>query len=143
MVEFYSALFLQHKPRRAGTFLRLSGEKLDQISGEPDSKIEMAWFQIRNLELELIQYHSHPTKKPLEVKVVDALGYNMIVLDVENLAEARKRFEHAGGIIVSEPETLLGGEVIFGRDPDGNLIGLQVADINAPISSQNFVDDGT
>lgn len=143
LVDFYSILFQQLKPRRAGNLLAMSNEKIDRVSGETDSKIEMAWFQIRNLELELIQYHSHPVEGLAKPKAVDALGYNMIVLEVEDLAAARARFEQAGGEIVSEVESLLGGDVLFGRDPDGNLIGMQVAGAGNVISSQNFVDNGT
>jgi len=143
LVDFYSILLGQHDPRRAGTFFKLKGDKLEGVSGLPGSKIEMAWFQFRNLELELIQYHSHPTERPTPARPLDALGYNMIVLDTTNIDEARERFIKAGGEIVSDVETALGGVVVFGRDPDGNLIGMQVVEQTHPLSSQNFTGNGT
>ncbi|BFM18495.1 hypothetical protein R50073_46780 [Maricurvus nonylphenolicus] len=141
-VDFYSAL-LQGEPRRVGGFIKLSGENFDKISGLPDSKIEMAWFQVRNLELELIQYHSHPTETPAAPRPLEALGYNMVVFDVANLNAARERLLAAGGELVLESKPMDGGEILFGRDPDGNLLGFQKIADDAPFSSQNFVDNGT
>ena len=142
-VEFYSTLLEQKKPRRIGRWFSLSGEKFDKVSGLAETKMEMAWFQIRNLELEIAQYISHPTKTPTEPRPVDALGYNMIVFDVTNLGSAREKLIAAGGSVVSEPEPMDGGQIMFGRDLDGNLLGFQVVASEASVSSQNFESDGT
>ncbi|TQV67703.1 VOC family protein [Exilibacterium tricleocarpae] len=142
-VSFYSRLLDQKKPRRVGNLFSLSGDEFDKVSGLPGTKLEFAWFQVRNLELEIIQYHSHPTELPAEPRPVDALGYNMIVFDVTDLAAAREKLVAAGGTVVSEAEPLDGGQVLFGRDPDGNLLGFQVVTADAVFSSQNFTGDGT
>jgi catechol 2,3-dioxygenase-like lactoylglutathione lyase family enzyme len=142
-VDFYSVLLQEEVPRRAGELLKLSGGKLDKISGLPDSRIEMAWFQVRNLELEIIQYHSHPVETPVSPRPLEALGYNMIVFDVADLNAARERLLTAGGKLVLETQPMDGGEILFGRDPDGNLLGFQKIADNAPFSSQNFHDNGT
>ncbi len=143
LVTFYAELLQQHEPRRVGSWLKLSGENLDKVSGQPGSEIEMAWFQIRNLELEIIQYHSHPTQLPGQPRALNAPGYNMIVLDVSSLEEARERFESAGGTIEGEATTFVGAPTLFGRDPDGNLIGMQVSTADATISAKNFANNGT
>ncbi len=143
LVDFYTAFLNQPGPRRVGRWMTVSGEKVDQVSGLPGSELEMAWFQIRNLELEMFQYHSHPTKDLEEPRPVDALGYNMIVFDVSDIDAARNRLVDAGGTIVSEPAPMDGGQIMFGRDPDGNLLGLQAVAKDSVFSSQNFKDNGT
>ncbi len=142
IVKFYSILLEEPNPRRLGRFFGFSGEKIDQVSGLENSKLKMSWFQVRNLELEIVQYVSHPTKVPSEPRALSALGYNMIVFDVKDLTKARALFERAGGKIIREPSPMMGGEILFGRDPDGNLIGLQKTDANRLVSSKNFSDNG-
>ena len=142
IVKFYSHFMQQSKPRRAGRFWKLSGEKLDMVSGLPGSKIEMAWFQTRNLELEIIEYVSHSADAGDQPRPVDALGYNMIVFDVSDLAQARARFIAAGGEIVADNQQLLGSEIVFGRDPDGNLIGMQNSASDSLFSSKHFKNNG-
>lgn len=142
LVDFYSVLLEEGNPRRAGRFFGFSSEKIDRVSGLADSKIKMSWFQVRNLELELIEYVNPRAELTQEARPLDALGYNMIVFDVKDIEQARKLFLKAGGTIVNEVDTTFGGDIIFGRDPDGNLIGLQKVDAKNVISSKNFSDNG-
>jgi len=144
LANFYSVLLGQPEFRRLGNlpFMRLEGEKFDAVAGLDGGVGESAWFQIRNLELEIFQFHSHPTQVPESPRPLDAPGYNMIVLDVSDLDAARTLFERAGGTIVTEPMAMDGGQIVFGRDPDKNLIGLQVAPIDALVSSRNFKNNG-
>ena len=142
IVDFYAAFLNQPSPRRVGKWWTISNENIDKVSGLRDSEVEMAWFQVRNLELEIFQYHSHPTTDLTKPRPVDALGYNMIVFDVSDMQAARKRLVDAGGTIVTEPSAADEGEIMFGRDPDGNLIGLQTAPASAIVSAKNFKDNG-
>lgn len=142
MVDFWSALLGGQEPRRIGNWFSLSGDKLDAVSGLPDSEIEMAWFQVKNLEIEIAQYHSHKTELPNSPRPLDAPGYNLIVFDVSNLEAARERLLEAGGTIVAESNSLDGEPIIFGRDPDGNLIGLQALPESSIYSAKNFADQG-
>lgn len=139
---FYSVLLNDPSPRRLGRFLKLSGDRLDQVSGLPGTEIEMAWFQVRNLELEIIQYHSHPTKRPTEPRPLEATGYNMIVFDVTDIIAAGERVKEAGGVLVGEPRPIRGGQIQYARDPDGNLLGLQRVSGDAVNSSMNFATNG-
>ncbi|MEO1188553.1 MAG: VOC family protein, partial [Pseudomonadota bacterium] len=143
IAEFYSKFLDQPDPRRVGGSGGFGGARIDAVSGLEGSKIKMAWFQIRNLELEISQYVSHPTEVPATPRSIDATGYNVIVLDVEDLDAAQAKFTEAGGTIVTEPEAMDGGQIVFGRDPDGNLIGLQVAPAESVVSAKNFSGNGT
>ena len=66
----------------------------------------------------------------------------MIVFDVSDLAVARASLLAAGGEVVSEVAQMDAGEIFFGRDPDGNLLGFQVTSPDAVVSSQNFDGNG-
>lgn len=143
LIDFYSVLLETNNPRRAGNWFNLRGEKLDMISGHPDSKIEMAWFQIRNLELEIIQYHQPVNEVTTAERPIDALGYNMIVFDVDDLEAVRGKLLEAGGKIEVETSPMDSGEVLFARDPDGNLLGFQKLDADHPLSAKKFVDNGS
>ena len=143
LIDFYGQLLSQPEPRHIGKWFGFSGEKLDKVSGLAGSKIEMAWFQTRNLELELIEYRSHPTSSDVTPRPIDALGYNMIVFDAVNLEKAAQRLKEAGGQLVTGPVEFLGTPTVFGRDPDGNLIGLQETAQSNPFSSKHFPNNGT
>ncbi len=143
MIAFYSAFLGGQEPRHVGWLSQVSGENVDKVSGLDGSKLEMAWFQIRNLELEIFQYHSHLPNPLTQPRPLDAPGYNMIVLDVSDLDLARQRLVDAGGEIVGEQEGFASGEAIFGRDPDGNLLVLHTVAGTSPYSAKNFADNGT
>ncbi|MEO0368154.1 MAG: VOC family protein [Pseudomonadota bacterium] len=143
ILPFYESLLDQKKPRRIGRWWQLKGDKIDSVSGLEGSKLEMSWFQIRNLELEISQFHSHPTQRPANPRPIEALGYNMIVLEVESLEDASTRVLSAGGKIIGTSDSTVGGPTLFARDPDGNLLGFQATDKSSPYSSQQFLNNGT
>ncbi len=143
-IDFYSVLLETQNPRRTGNFLKRSGstESLEHISGIKGAEIEMGWFQVRNLELEFIQYHT-PAPTPLErPRSIEDIGYSMVVFDVTSLAEAKAKFIEAGGTIEIEQGELDGAPALFGRDPDGNLLGFQVLPDDSPLNANNFANNG-
>ncbi len=140
-VDFYSHLLQEENPRRTGWF-NASGDAVDMVTGEAESELRFAWFQVRNLELEIIQYVSHPTQLPAEPRPLDALGYNMVVFDVSDMNIARERLLAAGGEIVSEDQVMDGQPIIFARDLDGNLLGFQKLSDDSPLTSQKFSGNG-
>lgn len=140
--KFYAQILGEEKPRKLGRFRSFGNEAMDNISGLTGSKVKMAWLQLRNLEIEIIQYTSHPTELPAQPRALDAPGYNMIVFDVSDLDAAKEQFIDAGGTIISDSESLDGGQIMFGRDPDGNLIGLQLPAKDSVVSSHQFLDNG-
>jgi len=66
---------------------------------------------------------SIPRRHQPKARPLEALGHNMIVFDVSDPAVALRRLQDAGGIQVAAPSPMDGGQIAFGRDPDGNLIG--------------------
>ncbi len=142
LTDFYSELLDEPKPRRIGRLRPFSGENIDKVSGLPGSEIKMSWFQVRNLELEISQYFSHPTGIPNPPRPVDAIGFNMIVFDVNDLAAAEAKFVEAGGVLETLDPSLDDETVFFGRDPDGNLLGFQDVPDSSVFSSQNFANNG-
>ncbi|MEM9396494.1 MAG: VOC family protein, partial [Pseudomonadota bacterium] len=142
--DFYALLLEQPEFRRTGDwfFTRMRGETFDKVVGLTELSGEAAWFQIRNLELEIFQFHSHPTKPLSTPRPIDAFGYNMIVFDVADLDAARELLLKAGGTLATDVQDMDGGEMLFGRDPDGNLLGFQSAPTDAVVSSQNFKNNG-
>lgn len=143
LADFYSVFLSQPEPRRIGGRNGFSGDRIDAVTGLDASKIRMAWFQVRNLELEITSLVSHPTELPATPRPVDAPGYNMVVFEVEDLTAAAQLFEAAGGSLETDAEDFLGQPIVFGRDPDGNLIGLQASVADAVVSSRNFSGNGT
>ena len=142
MVAFWSTFLGGQEPRRIGNWFSISGENVDAVSGIEGSEIEMAWFQLRNLEIEIAQYHNLETERPQTPRPIDAPGYNMIVFDVTDLALARDRLVEAGGTLIEGTFMLDGAEIAFGRDPDGNLIGLQALPASSAYSAKNFDGQG-
>lgn len=143
IVGFYSILLEQEQPRRLGRLINLQGESFDKVSGFPDTKLKMAFFQVRNMELEIAQYTSHPTKLPAKPRPFDAPGFAMIVFDVDDMEAAKTLLKTAGGTIVSEARPMDGGTIMIARDLDGNLLGFQKVGPESVFSSQNFDGDGT
>ena len=141
-VAFYSTLLETTNPSRAGDLTPHSGEKFDQVTGLTGTAIEMVWFQIRNLELEIVQYHSYKTELPSKPRPIDAIGYNAIVFDVTDLTAAKKKLLEAGGTLVKTPKNVMDKSIFYGRDLDGNLLGFQILANDSPYSSQNFEDNG-
>lgn len=142
IVKFYAALLDDPKPRRAGRLMAIGSEKIDAVSGLAGSKLKMAWFQTRNLEIEIFQYTSHPTKRPAAVRPVNALGYNVIVFDMNDVEAVRKKFIDAGGQIQTDIGAIDDGTGFYGRDPDGNLLGFVKSPAASKFSSQNFSGNG-
>jgi len=143
-IDFYSVLLETKNPRRSGNFLKRTGstESLEHISGIKGAEIEMGWFQVRNLELEFIQYHT-PAPTPLaKPRTLEGLGYSMVVFDVTSLAAAKEKLLAAGGSIEIEEGMLDGAPALFGRDPDGNLLGFQVLPEDSHLTAKNFANNG-
>lgn len=142
-LEFYSTLMQNPSPRRLGRFFSIRGDKLDQVSGLPNSKIKMAFFPVRNLELEIIQYTSHSSGALSAKRKLEDFGYNMIVFEVSDLEAASVLVAEAGGQVISSSAiSLWGVDTIFAKDIDGNLLGFQTIEPAAFTSSQKFKNNG-
>jgi catechol 2,3-dioxygenase-like lactoylglutathione lyase family enzyme len=131
-VKFYTT-FLGGEPRERR--FNLVNKTLDTTSDLDNVKLNVAWYQIGNLELEIWQYLNPAPKPAAGPRPLEALGYNMIVLDVSDVDAAAKRLLAAGGTMETRsPFPMDGGRIAFGRDPDGNLIGLLSIPTTSPLS---------
>jgi catechol 2,3-dioxygenase-like lactoylglutathione lyase family enzyme len=119
-VAFYTAV-LGKAPRERRS--NLVNKTLDITANLEDMKLDVAWFQLSNLELEIWEYLNPAPTPATEVRPLEALGHNMIVFDVSDPAVALQKLQDAGGLRVAAPSAMDGGQIAFGRDPDGNLIG--------------------
>lgn len=119
-VAFYSAV-LGKAPRERRS--NLVNKTLDVTANLDDLKLDVAWFQVGNLELEIWEYLNPAPTPATEARPLEALGHNMIVFEVSAPAAALQRLQDAGGVSVAAPSPMDGGEIAFGRDPDGNLLG--------------------
>ena len=119
-IAFYSAV-LGKAPRERRS--NLVNKTLDVTAALDDLKLDVAWFQVGNLELEIWEYLNPAPKPSIAPRPLEALGHNMIVFDVTDPVVALQRLESAGGAQVAGPSPMDGGKIAFGRDPDGNLVG--------------------
>lgn len=134
-VRFYNTL-LGRLPRERR--FNLARPTLDQAANLDNVKVSVAWYTIGNLELEVWQY-LNPAPTPLDKpRPIDATGYNMVVLDVSDVEGASAQLVTAGGRLEGRPVAMDGGRMAFGRDPDGNLIGLMSPAFGSVFSSANF-----
>lgn len=134
-VAFYTTL-LGREPRERR--FNLARPTLDQVADLDGVKLNVAWYTIGNLELEIWQYLSPVPTASEKPRPVDALGYNMIVFDVTDVGAASARLVAAGGELAGKPVAMDGGQAAFGRDPDGNLIGLNRSPAGSVFSSADF-----
>lgn len=136
-VAFYTAV-LGKAPRERRS--NLVNKTLDVTANIDNLKLDVAWFQVGNLELEIWEYLNPAPIAATEARPLEALGHNMIVFDVSNPAAALQSLEEAGGLRVAAPSAMDGGQIAFGRDPDGNLIGFFRAGSDAsPFSTRGLV----
>lgn len=136
-VAFYAAI-LGKAPRERRS--NLVNKTLDITSGIDDLKLDVAWFQVGNLELEIWEYLNPAPTPASKPRPLEALGHNMIVFDVSDPAVALRRLQDAGGIQVAAPSPMDGGQIAFGRDPDGNLIGFfRPGSDSSPFSTHGLV----
>jgi predicted enzyme related to lactoylglutathione lyase len=131
-VAFYTAL-LGRQPRERRS--NLVNKTLDVTSDLDNVKLDVAWYNVNNLELEIWEYLNHPVTAPVSPRPLEALGYNMIVLDVSNADMAAAKLVEAGGALIAKSAPMDGGRMAFGRDPDGNLIGLFEVEAGSPYSA--------
>jgi len=136
-VAFYTAV-LGKAPRERRS--NLVNKTLDITADLDDMKLDVGWFQVGNLELEIWEYLNPAPRPSTEPRPLEALGHNMIVFDVSDPAAALQRLQAGGGARVSGPSQMDGGEIAFGRDPDGNLLGFfRPGSDSSPFSTRGLV----
>jgi catechol 2,3-dioxygenase-like lactoylglutathione lyase family enzyme len=121
-VSFYQALGLKVWKREVET-----GPFIEAVVGIPDVKLEWAKLQAPDGSLvELLQYHSHPCRQPVNPAASNQPGCSHIAFTLDDLSAACALVVRLGGSMVNPPAAVPGGSVrvAYCHDPDGILMEL-------------------
>ena len=91
--------------------------------------MRLEWAKLRAPDgslVELLQYHSHPEHRPVEIAPSNRLGCSHIAFTVDDLAATCALIGRLGGSTVNPPAEAPGGDVrvAYCHDPDGILMEL-------------------
>lgn len=96
----------------------------DAMTGLKDSAAHAVMLKLGDSFLEIFEFGS-PTPTPSDPnRPVCDHGITHVCLQVEDLHSEYERLKEAGMKFLSRPLTQESGYVIYGRDPDGNVVEL-------------------
>lgn len=98
------------------------GDFIEKLIGIPGIKLEQVKLQAPDGSLlELLQYHSHPDKNPLEPAPINQLGCSHPAFTVEDIETVHRDLEKRGCNIVNPPQISPDGNIriMYCHDPDG------------------------
>ena len=99
-------------------------KRVDSLVGLADSSSKVAMVRMGETRIEIFQYTSpEPNPQNPDFRVCDH-GITHVCLQVQDLHAEYERMKAAGMRFHSEPLTQETGYVIYGRDPDGNIVEL-------------------
>jgi catechol 2,3-dioxygenase-like lactoylglutathione lyase family enzyme len=119
-----------------GRVNKVTGPRVDQVTGLDGARIRAAWFNAGNMVLELWEYIVPATPEPTEPRAFAAPGYNRFVFEVADFDREVERLSGHGVEFVTEPAEVDGSREIYAKDPDGNLFGL----LQLPVDSDMSLD---
>lgn len=122
MVAFYR-MILGHGPKREIPATRR--KTFDDIVDIDDIEISASWFDIGNIQLELWHYSKPASVLNREPRMIDEIGYNSFTFEVRDLAGTVARLESEGMTFATEKFDLGGWQIVYARDPEGNLVAFQ------------------
>ena len=96
----------------------------DDLTGLKDSAARAVMLRLGNTHLEIFEFSSPPPKETTGARPVCDHGITHVCLLVENLHGEYARLKSAGMRFHSPPLTQDTGYVVYGRDPDGNVVEL-------------------
>jgi catechol 2,3-dioxygenase-like lactoylglutathione lyase family enzyme len=99
-------------------------EAADAMTGLQDSAARAVMLQLGESYLELFEFSSPAARPGDAARPVCDHGITHICLQVRNLHEEHDRMKAAGMQFMSPPLTQDTGYVVYGRDPDGNVVEL-------------------
>ena len=109
----------------AWTFEWEAGSKdADSMTDLQDSAARAVMLKLGDTHLEVFEFSSPAPKKRETRRPVNDYGITHVCLLVQNLHDEYARMQAAGMTFHSPPLTQDSGYVIYGRDPDGNVIEL-------------------
>ncbi|MCP4001106.1 MAG: VOC family protein [Gammaproteobacteria bacterium] len=96
----------------------------DEVTGLQNSAAEAAMLKIGDSFLEVFQFTSPEPQPQAGDRPVNNHGITHICLEVENIQEEYTRLLAAGVPFNCPPQNQDGSSMVYGRDPDGNIIEL-------------------
>jgi catechol 2,3-dioxygenase-like lactoylglutathione lyase family enzyme len=121
LVEFYENIIGFEPTRRSDN---VAGPRFDEVADYDDLHIRAAWFNMRNMILELWQFVNPVTPEAGVPIPYEKIGYNKFAFEVSDIQSDYKRLVESGVQFLSEPVQTDASTEVFGRDPDGNLFSL-------------------
>ena len=121
-IDFYTSLGLE-------LFLRdmEQGKFIDRVVNLNEAKVETAKLKSPcGFLLELLQYHSHPESKEINLQSSNRVGCSHISFTVDDLQKALTEIKEMGGNFNHPGELASNGKVkvAYCHDPEGNLLEL-------------------
>lgn len=132
IVAFYKKVLGFDPTRRVDN---ISGPTFDLVGGVENGKIHMAWFRVSPFyNLELMEYANPRTGSPEGPPAIDEVGYKLIAFETSNLASDVARLRKEGVETLTDIVPVEGGQAVYLRDPDGNLISIIEFQKGSPLS---------
>ena len=132
LADFYREV-LEIAPNREGTFA--DNPRLDDIIDVDGVALMATWYIMEGpIMLELMQYQTPQTPKPISKRNPTDLGYTFS-FEVEDIQKEYQRMKTVGVDFISEPKILGDFWMVFANDPDGNVFSLRQPTNTASIYS--------
>jgi catechol 2,3-dioxygenase-like lactoylglutathione lyase family enzyme len=121
LVEFYENIIGCEPTRRSD---KVTGPRFDEVADYDGIFIRAAWFNMRNMILELWQFINPATQEAGPPIPYEKIGYNKFAFEVTDIQSDYNRLVESGVQFLSEPVQTDASTEVYGRDPDGNLFSL-------------------
>ncbi|HJP05406.1 MAG: bleomycin resistance protein [Chromatiales bacterium] len=96
----------------------------DEVTGLQNSEASAAMLKIGETFLEVFEFTSPEPGQQVKLRPVNNHGITHICLEVEDIHAEYERLSAAGMPFNCEPQAQEGSSMVYGRDPDGNVVEL-------------------
>lgn len=96
----------------------------DAVTGLQDSACRAAMLKIGDTFLEVFEYSAPAQQKRTELRPVNLHGITHVCLEVTDIEGEYNRLKAAGMEFNTAPMAQDGSSMVYGRDPDGNVVEL-------------------
>ncbi len=96
----------------------------DEVTGLTDSATRAAMLRIGDTYLEVFEYSSPAPRTAPKDRPVNDHGITHVCLEVEDIDAEYARLSAAGMRFHCAPKRQDGSAMVYGRDPDGNVVEL-------------------
>jgi glyoxylase I family protein len=96
----------------------------DKVTGLVESEAKAAMLKLGRSFLEVFEFSSPQPKQRNGQRPVCDIGITHIALEVKDIHTEYSRMQAAGMQFHSEPMAQESGFMVYGRDPDGNVVEL-------------------